>query len=121
MTTEQAVETIRRWDFEPGKGGVPRVPEWVAPMFDAYAAAVLHLPDELDNDALLCHQLLRRLNETCGAILGKDVRSCFLRSRKRRPPRATSSASGLEGFASGWTRASCRSRMPTSSPSLAAP
>ena len=61
MTTEEAVETIRRWDFEPGKGGVPRVPEWVAPMFDAYAAAVLHLPDDLDDDALLCHQLLRRL------------------------------------------------------------
>ena len=71
MTTEQAVETIRRWDFEPGKGGVPRVPEWVAPMFDAYAAAVLHLPDDLDDDALLCHQLLRRLNETGGHPPGR--------------------------------------------------
>jgi hypothetical protein len=65
MTSDEARAVIARWEFEPGTGGVPRVPEWVAPMFSAYREAVLSLGGE---EAMLCYRLLMRLHETCDRI-----------------------------------------------------
>jgi hypothetical protein len=68
MTPDEAMAVIGSWQFEPGTGGMARVPEWSSSMFAAYARAVLSLGDGLEDEAMLCHHLLTRVSEACHAI-----------------------------------------------------
>jgi hypothetical protein len=60
--------------FEPGKGGVPRVPEWLPRRLSGMATGVLSLETgqtgSLEDDLLACYQLLRRLADVCDRIRG---------------------------------------------------
>jgi hypothetical protein len=61
--------------FEPGKGGIPRVPEWLPRRLSGMATGVLELDmgrgGSLDDDLMACYALLRRLANVCDRI--RDV------------------------------------------------
>lgn len=60
--------------FEPGKGGVPRVPEWLPRELKDMASAVLGLDMErgvVEEEQMACYRMLKRLAEVCDRI--RDV------------------------------------------------
>ncbi len=57
--------------FEPGKGGVPRVPEWLPRRFDGMANAVLKLDmgrGVVEDEKVACYQMLREMVNVCARI-----------------------------------------------------
>lgn len=65
--------------FEPGKGGLPRVPEWLPPRFREMASGVLKLEMGLGivrDEQLACYNLLREMVNICDRI--RDVASDLL-------------------------------------------
>jgi hypothetical protein len=60
--------------FEPGKGGLPRVPEWLSPRLKETASAVLKLDMGLGilrDEQMACYNMLREMAEICDRI--RDV------------------------------------------------
>lgn len=61
--------------FEPGKGGVPRVPEWLPRRLRGMATGLLSLEagraGSVDDDRMACYKLLSRLADVCDRI--RDV------------------------------------------------
>lgn len=57
--------------FEPGKGGLPRVPEWLSPRLKETASAVLKLDMGLGivrDEQMACWNMLREMAEICDRI-----------------------------------------------------
>lgn len=57
--------------FEPGKGGVPRVPEWLPRRFEDMTSAVLKLDMGLgvvEDEQIACYQMLREMVNVCERI-----------------------------------------------------
>jgi hypothetical protein len=61
--------------FEPGKGGVPRVPEWLPRVFDDMARSVLKLDmgqyQVVREEQMACYRMLQNMAEVCERI--RDV------------------------------------------------
>lgn len=57
--------------FEPGKGGLPRVPEWLSPKLNEMASAVLKLDMGLGivrDEQIACYDMLREMTKICDRI-----------------------------------------------------
>lgn len=58
--------------FEPGKGGVPRVPEWLPRMFNDMASGVLKLNmgrhGVVEDEQMACYRMLQNMAEVCESI-----------------------------------------------------
>jgi hypothetical protein len=67
---EEAWRRLR--PFEPGKGGVPRVPEWLPRIFKEMTGAVLALDmgDDrvIEDEQIACHQMLWNMENVCNQI-----------------------------------------------------
>jgi hypothetical protein len=67
---EESWRGLRR--FEPGKGGVPRVPEWLPRRLDDMASAVLKLDmgerGVVEDEQIACYDMLRTLADVCERI-----------------------------------------------------
>jgi hypothetical protein len=61
--------------FTPGKGGVPRVPEWLPRRFNDMASGILKLdmgrPGVVENEQMACYEMLQNMVEVCESI--RDV------------------------------------------------
>lgn len=67
--------------FEPGKGGLPRVPEWLPPRFKDMSRAVLKLEMGLGivrDEQIACYNMVRELVNICDRI--RDVAGALLPS-----------------------------------------
>jgi len=61
--------------FDPGKGGIPRVPEWLPRMFNDMASAILKLDmgrfGIVKEEQMACYQMLQNMADICESI--RDV------------------------------------------------
>jgi len=81
--------------FEPGKGGVPRVPEWLPRRFNDMASAVLKLDmgkyRVVQDEQMACYEMLQNMAEVCECI--RDVAREMLpaweaEDKEAQPPRS---------------------------------
>ncbi|MGH2854555.1 MAG: hypothetical protein ACRDLF_10260 [Solirubrobacteraceae bacterium] len=68
-------EIEERWQafspFEPGKGGVPRVPEWLPRLFNDMASGILKLEmgrGVVEDEQMACYRMLQNMAEVCESI-----------------------------------------------------
>jgi hypothetical protein len=57
--------------FKPGKGGVPRVPEWLPRMFNEMASSVLKLDMSrgvVEDEQMACYEMLQNMADVCERI-----------------------------------------------------
>ncbi len=57
--------------FKPGKGGVPRVPEWLPRMFNDMASGVLKLDmghGVVEDEQMACYEMLQNMADVCERI-----------------------------------------------------
>lgn len=88
---EESWRGLRR--FEPGKGGVPRVPEWLPRMLKDMASGVLKLDmgqsGVVEDEQIACYDTLRTMADVCERI--RKV------AREMLPQSGARDASGLGG------------------------